>query len=149
MVRFTLIDRGNRKGSVSIRLPFSTSIGDAFSWAFDVAEKLLALSNAVLPQITITYEMRDASPALAPVGTDLSEKVAFYYRNGDMYEATVLPSPKEELFSTEQPYAGIRVDESASAMGPWTDPTSTVLVLQTTLEGEPWPTTYIVGGKLL
>ena len=148
-VAYVFIDRDGRKGRTSFRLPFSVSAATAMSYAISFAPAISGMVDAVLQSIDIYYSA-DVIGWIAPLtGESVNTKALLFYRNGDTIERQELPAPKAELFETSGILVGVRVNPLASEMGAWVNPPQSVLALQTTVEGEPFPTEYVVGGKAL
>jgi hypothetical protein len=148
-VVYNFIDRDKRKGSTSIRLPFSITIATALSYAISLSGPISGISDAVLVGIDIIYRASDPDAITPLSGSTVDTKVSLFYREGEKIEAITIPAAKEELFETEGPYTAIRVDLLSDEMVTWMDYWADISGDITTAEGEAFPEEYLTGGKLL
>lgn len=146
---YTFIDKEGRKGSTSIRLPFSTSASTAMSYCISLGAVIQGMSDAVLRSIDLLYQAADPDAVKPETGENINTKVSLFYREGDIYEAITIPAAKTALYETEGPYTSIRVDPNADAMVAWVDNWADISSNLKTKEGEQFPQEYLTGGKLL
>lgn len=148
-VAFTFVDKESNKGTMTLYCSFSLTGAALLSLLNTLASLLQPLSNAALMNVTVTYKV-----FLEPYSTglgipDLTSRVLLLYSEGDTYEAISIPAPKETLFETEGEYAGVRVDPLSVDMAAWFASWSDFSSHITTKEGDPFPSTFLVGGKSL
>lgn len=148
-VVYNFRDRDNRKGSTSIRLPFSVTIATALSYAISFSIPLSNMSDAVLVSIDIFYGFEDTDAVTPLSGATVDTKVSLFYSEGDIYEAITIPAPKGEIFETEGQYQGIRVDVNSVDMVAWMDNWTDVSSNLQTPEGLPFPINWRAGGLIL
>lgn len=145
-VSITFLDRGGRKSVLSFLFPASVSPQSAIAWAIDTAPIVQGLSDAV--PLSAKYEYRHMLDDIgaASFTSDARRKAFLYYRNGDEIEQISIPSPRSEIFESEGPYAGVRVDASAEAVLSFNAVIRDSPSGFQTPEGEPLPDEYDVGG---
>lgn len=143
------MDRDGGRSKVTLHFPFSISIAEAFPATVAIANAFLGISNAVVPQLNFRWNSSIDEPGEPDAESDCKAFASLFYSNGDPWEAITIPSPKPTLFEAFGPYAGIRVDVFFGGLELFLGGRGSVINDLVTLEGDPWPFPYIVGGKLL
>lgn len=109
-------DRDGNKAKSTFYVPWGTSMADAWTMAYELANRVSSLSNGVLVRIELVYKYRpDAVPA-APDGSTNERKLLLLITNdvGEIY-GLVVPSPGD-IFELAGAYTGIRVDLNNSVV---------------------------------
>jgi hypothetical protein len=148
-VQLVFADRGEGQSKPAFRLPFLTSVADANAIMTAVTADMLPLSDAVLIGVKFVWSWHDTDYSPPPIGATTQIKLALFYRSDERYEAIHIPAPKESLFETEGPYAGIRLNIADGAVATLIDNLTTSLSEVVDETGEAFPTTFLVGGKVL
>jgi hypothetical protein len=87
--------------------------------AIAIADRMAALSNAVLTKIELVWRWTIDDPATPADSSDISRKILMLVTNdaGDI-NGMIIPSPSAAIWETIGPYAGIRLDLlTAAAVG--------------------------------
>lgn len=148
-VSITFQDRDGNEGAMAFLLSPSLSSNDVLSFLNIVSPILEGLTNASVTGANSyqRYEFEEPNPALP--GADLTSRLALFYRNEEGYEGIYVPAPKEALFTSEGPYAGIRLNVPSAAIDAFNGALADFPGTLATAEGEPFPLEYVVGGKML
>lgn len=146
---FRFVDREGNKASTTMYVAFSLTTPELTSFINLMAARMQAVSNGFLFSVDAYRKLPYVKVGEATVDADINSRALLYYSTSTVYEAFEIPSPKDELFESEGAYAGIRIDAAAEALVPLIGDAVTTLALLCTPEGEPFPTTYEVGGLML
>ena len=104
---------GDRKGGVAqmrLRYPASISPAEAFLRGMQIHSVVAPLTSAVLLGVRIVYRITESAPGSASEAVPAASNLALFYRNGEEWNAIYVPAPTEELWETDGPFAGIRLD---------------------------------------
>ena len=148
-IQLVFADRGAGQSKPAFRLPFSTTVSNANAVMSAVIADMLPLSDAMLIGVKLIWGWHDTEPSLPPIGATTQVKLALFYRSDERYEALHIPAPKESLFETDGPYAGIRRNMADSAVVALIDNLTASLSDVVDETGQSWPTTFLAGGKVL
>jgi hypothetical protein len=149
--RITWADRDARTARTTLyalsNTPYSVFQDAVLSWI----DRARLVSNAKIRKVEYVYEYYENDLSEPNALADCSLFVALYYGKEDNtgVEALYIPSPVAELFETSGPFAGIRTDAQAVQMQGlitlFEDAPNGIV----TIDGDPWPTSFIVGGLVL
>jgi hypothetical protein len=148
-VQLVFADREAGQSRPAFRLPFLTSVADANAVMSAITADMLPLSDAILVAVRLIWGWHDTEPTPPPSGPTTQVKLALFYRSDERYEALHVPAPKESLFETDGPFAGLRLNLSDTAVQVLIDNLTASLSGVVDETGEPWPATFLVGGKVL
>lgn len=148
-VAFTLVDKEGNKGTITLYCSFSLSGAALLELLNLLASLIQPLSNAAITTVTVSYKVLLETYSTSLGLPDLTSRVLLFYREGDTYEAIGIPAPKADLFETAGQYAGIRVDPFSMGMVTWFSYWGDFSSHITTKEGDPFPETFVVGGRSL
>jgi len=111
-------DRDGNSAKSTIYCVWATPIADAWTLAFGIGDRMLALSNALLYQIELVYRHTVDSPAEPGLDSTVERKILMLVTNTDEeINGMVIPSPGD-VFEVVGSYAGIRLDlAGAGALG--------------------------------
>lgn len=148
-VRISFEDADGNGGAMSFILLPSLSSSGILSFLDTVTPILASLTDASIVSATSYQRYEFDTPNTATADADLNTKLALFYRNEEGTEGIYVPAPKEYLFTSEGPYAGIRLNIPSAEI----DALNAALVAfpgpLATAEGEPFPLTFWIGGKML
>ncbi len=87
--------------------------------AIAIADRMAALSDAVVTKIDLVWRYTIDSPGTPADTSDTSRKILMFVTNADdEINAMIIPSPQAAIWETVGAYAGIRLDLlSAGAVG--------------------------------
>lgn len=148
-VRLSFVDRDANEGTLTIYVPSSLSTSDVIAFLNAYYSTFQDLSSASLVSARIYKRTVFDSPNQSQIGSDCTSFAVFYYRNGDIYEALYVPSPKGEIFESNGEYQGIRLDALATAVLSFNAALLDFPQGLATQDGEPFPQEYVVGGLVL
>lgn len=142
-------DREGNRARTTMYAPFSSGAEEAAAMASAAYGHLTTLSNATIVRQSISHTQTDLADPSSAGDALVSSKLLLFYRNGDIYEWIMIPAPKAELFETEGPYSGIRVDYANPAVIALIDALTGGLGDVKTVEGDEFPSFYLVGGQFI
>jgi hypothetical protein len=118
-VGITLRDRDNNSAKVTFYCAFATPIADAWSFALAVADRVGALSDALITSIDIAWRWTVDSPATPALTSSIERKLLLFMINADEdINGMIIPSPSDN-WETIGSYAGIRLDLASAGALQW------------------------------
>lgn len=121
-IGLTFSDRDSNSAKMTCYCAFATSIADAWAFAFVVADRASAMSDAVITGIDIAYRWTIDDPAAPGDSSSIERKILMLMVNSDdEINGMIVPSPKAELWETTGSYAGIRLDLAGDGALAWID----------------------------
>jgi hypothetical protein len=148
-VRFTLQDRERNTSTVTFWVSRSLSISALEGFIDTMASHIKQLSDARIIQVKCIIEYDIDNGQEAEPTSDVTRKAVFYYSNGDIYEALYLPSPRSSIFESTGRFEGIRIDPTNESVQDYILALPAIPFGLTTIEGETFPSTFVVGGLVL
>jgi hypothetical protein len=148
-VQLVFADRGTGQSKPAFRLPFLTSVVNVNAIMGAITADMLPLSDATLIAVKYVWGWHDTEYTPPPSGATTQVKLALFYRSDERYEALHVPAPKASLFETDGPYAGIRLNMADTAVQDLIDNLTTALSGVVDEVGNPFPTTFLAGGRVL
>lgn len=114
-IGITFRDRDGNRAKATCYCAVSASQADAWMLAIAIADRMAALSNALLTKIDITRKYRIDSPAEPALDSTIERKILMLMTNADdEINALVIPSPADNWESIGS-YTGIRLDLASAA----------------------------------
>jgi len=142
-------DRDKGRALTTMRLPFAVSPADADSVTDELHSVIQPIINCTITRVGWRWIFRNDDTETAESGSTTQILLALFYRNGDRYDAIYLPAPNPDFWETTGPYAGVRLDMSNPTVVAAIEALSTALAEAVTPGGEPFPTEFVVGGKVV
>jgi len=142
-------DRDEGRALTTMRLPFAVSTADADSVTTELHAVMSPLLNCVITRVGWRWIFRNDDTEPAETGSNTQVLLALFYRNGERYDAFYLPAPNPDYFETTGPYAGIRLDMSNPTVVSAIEALSSALEAVVTPSGDPFPTEFVAGGKVI
>ncbi|MBL0830560.1 hypothetical protein JK320_25420 [Klebsiella pneumoniae] len=103
-------DRDANVSKITFYTPWTLTIAEVWSLAFNLAAHVAALSNAALFKIELLFRFEGDTTTEPPPTSDVSRKALLLTTNdADQINGLIIPSIRA-IFETIGPYAGIRVD---------------------------------------
>jgi hypothetical protein len=114
-IGITFRDRDGNRAKATCYCAFAVPQSDAWSLANGIADRMQAISNALLWKIDLTWRYTIDSPAAPALDSTNERKILMLITNeDDEINAIVIPSPAANWESVGS-YAGIRLDLASAA----------------------------------
>jgi hypothetical protein len=112
-------DRDDNRAKATCYCAVGTSQADAWMLALAIAERMTAVSDALIAQVELTWRYRPDSIGTPADTSDVSRKILMLVVNADdEINGLIIPSPQAAIWEAIGSYAGIRLDLlSAGAVG--------------------------------
>ncbi len=115
MIGISFRDRDGNRAKATCYCAVSTLQADAWMLAIAIADRMAALSNALLSKIELTWRYTIDSPAEPANDSSIERKILMLITNEDEeINGLVIPSPADN-WETIGNYAGIRLDLASAA----------------------------------
>lgn len=145
-VEWLLIDRDKRRAQMIMHLPFVLTVAQLATFISTMHPLITALVDCTIYRVNYRYQLNETDTTPAVIGSNSRYLLALFYSNPDRFEALYIPSPIQDYLETTGLYAGTRLDTSLSAVQDALADLTSGLALVVTPEGDPHPTTFVVGG---
>lgn len=115
----TFRDRDSNSAKTTFYCAFATPIADAMILAAAIADRVGALSDAVIVKIDLVYRWTIDDPATPAESSNIERKLLMLMLNSDdEINGIIVPSPADNWESIGS-YAGIRLDLASDAAAGW------------------------------
>lgn len=139
-------DREGNRRNTSLTFPFSLSEAQIHTYMDLWIDRIRGISNAEIRHYIITHTFEEEGESTADIDTDLYSYFALYLSNGSDYDCIWIPGAKRELLETEGQYAGVRLDAARPDVAAILLGLADITAFIVTPEGDPFPSTFVVGG---
>lgn len=145
--RLVFRDRDGQEASTHIYLPFAYTLDQIFAFVNAAIPRYLAVSNAIIVRVEVVYEWYYRNLPEAEEGSDSTRTLLLFYRNENgTIDVLSIVSPRNTIYETTGPYAGIRIDKNHPAIVAWQDITVNGLLTFVNQYGELLGPELLTGG---
>lgn len=118
-IGLTFRDRDSNSAKVTFYCAFATPIADAMIAAAAMADRVGAMSDAIIVRIELAYRWTVDSPATPADSSNIERKLLLLMVNSDdEINGMIIPSPADN-WETTGSYAGIRLDLASAGALQW------------------------------
>lgn len=108
-------DRDYNRAKATCYCAVGMSQADAWMLAIAIADRMAALSDAVVTKVDLVWRYTIDSPGTPADTSDISRKILMLVTNADdEINGMIIPSPQAAIWETLGAYAGIRLDLASS-----------------------------------
>lgn len=147
-VKLVLSDNNGKQAEARVMTGPGASYAGAVAFALGLAERVQAVSSAVVVEVRLTSQLSPVGATVAQPSSDCTRGGVLFYSDDSQTSSVLVPSVLQLCFEGAGPYASVRITRESAALSGVLPELDSLLNGFLDGAGRPFPSAFIAGGSI-